>query len=141
LTVIFLVARVLFLGTNLRLNCARCGTPFSAGAAFEGTRGGSSAAGIIGVSEESRAAHRRAKLGHREADCSKIEVERFQLAKLELQQAFIPAGVQRELVVRDHLGALLRVRPAARDNAGHIYQPKLLGRQHEGYLRVRASAA
>ena len=41
------------------------------------------------------------------ADQAKIEVERLEVAKLDLEKIIIPAGIQRQLVVGQHVGALL----------------------------------
>ena len=41
-----------------------------------------------------------------------VEVERAQIGKLALEQGAVPAGIQRKLVVRQHVGPLLGLRPA-----------------------------
>jgi hypothetical protein len=41
------------------------------------------------------------------ADQAKVKVERLEVAKLDLEKIIVPAGVHRQLVVGQHIGALL----------------------------------
>ena len=66
----------------------------------------------------------------READQAEIGAHRLEVGQFNLQQFHVPAGVQRELVVGDDIGALLRLAPAARDHHRNLSQAQLTRRQH-----------
>jgi hypothetical protein len=53
-----------------------------------------------------------------------------QVGQLDPQQRLVPAGVQRQLVVREDVGALLRLGPAAGDHHRHLGDAELARRHH-----------
>ena len=66
---------------------------------------------LVGIGEAGRAeAGEGGDLVVAEAGQRQVEAEAFEIAELERQQFGIPAGVQRQLVVGDDVGALLRLR-------------------------------
>ena len=64
------------------------------------------------------------------ADQAKIEAGTLQVVDLDAQHGVVPAGVQRQLIVRKHIGALLRRRPACRNHDRDFSYPKLVRRKH-----------
>ena len=64
------------------------------------------------------------------ADQPKIEAGTLQVVDLDAQHGVVPAGVQRQLIVRKHIGALLRRRPACCNHDRDFSYPKLVRRKH-----------
>jgi hypothetical protein len=67
-------------------------------------------------------------------EAGEVEVEAglLQFAQLKGEQRVVPTGVQRQLVVGDHIGALLQLAPAARHAHRHFLEPQPLSGQHAG---------
>ena len=65
-----------------------------------------------------------------EADQPEVEAELGKVGQLEPQQRLVPAGVQRQLVVRQHIGALLRLAHVRELDHRHPVQSQLPCRQH-----------
>ena len=65
-----------------------------------------------------------------EADQPEVEAELREIGQLEPQQRLVPAGVQRQLVVGQHIGALLRLAHVRELDHRHPLQPELACRQH-----------
>ena len=65
-----------------------------------------------------------------EAGQRQVEAKLAKVAELEPEQLAVPAGVQRQLVVGDDLGSLLRFAQAGKLDHRHLAHPELAGRQH-----------
>ena len=65
-----------------------------------------------------------------EADQPEVEAELGKVGQLEPQQRLVPAGVQGQLVVGEHIGALLRLAHVRELDHRHPLQPELPCRQH-----------
>ena len=85
---------------------------------------------LIGIGEAGRAeAAERQDLVLAEAGQRQVEAEAFEIAELQRQQFGIPAGVERQLVVGDDVGALLRFREPGELDDGHFGEPELACRE------------
>ena len=70
------------------------------------------------------------QLARAEADQAEVEAEVREIRQLEPQQRLIPAGVQRQLVVGQHVSPLLRLAHMRELDHRHLLQPELSRRQH-----------
>ena len=65
-----------------------------------------------------------------EADQVEVEAKNLQLAQFEPEQFLVPAAVERQLVVGDRVGLLLRLGPADRHHDRDFGDAQLARRQH-----------
>ena len=70
------------------------------------------------------------KAGQRE-----VEAQALQLTQFDPQQVLVPAGIQRQLVVRDDVRPPLGLGPASRHHDRYLGQTETLGRQHPAVAR------
>ncbi len=86
---------------------------------------------VVGVGQaRGGLGEQRGELVVAEADQAEIGPDLAQVGELDPEQRLVPAGIERELVVGQHVGALLRLRPAAGDHDGDLGQAQLAGGQH-----------
>ena len=65
----------------------------------------------------------------------------LQFAELEAEEFAVPASVKRKLVVGDHIGALLRIGPAARDHHRDFGITELPGSENPGVASYNSNSA
>ena len=86
---------------------------------------------LVGIGEAlAPVRQQRSELEVGEPDQVEVEAEVLEAGDLDAEQIVVPASVEGELVVGDHIGALLRLRPAARHHHGNAPDPERLRREH-----------
>jgi len=70
-------------------------------------------------------------------DQIEVEGKPLQLSNLDLEQVIIPARLQRELIVREHIGALLRSDQSAATMTGTSTKPSFLAASSRGWPAMR----
>ena len=70
------------------------------------------------------------QLARAEADQPEVEPQLREVGQLEPQQVLVPAGIQRQLVVRQHIRALLCLAHMRELDHRHPLEPELPCRQH-----------
>ena len=90
---------------------------------------------VLGQARPAVARQQPLQLALAEADQPEVEAELREIGQLEPQQRLVPAGVQRQLVVGQHVGALLRLAHVRELDHRHPLQPELPCRQHPAMTR------
>ena len=85
---------------------------------------------VLGQARPAVARQQPLQLARAEADQPEVEAELREIRQLEPQQRLVPAGVQRQLVVGQHVGALLRLAHVRELDHRHPLQTQLPCRQH-----------
>ena len=85
---------------------------------------------VLGQARLALARQQPLQLALAEADQPEVEAELGKVRQLEPQQRLVPAGVQRQLVVGQHIGALLRLAHVGELDHRHPLQAELPRRQH-----------
>ena len=76
-----------------------------------------------------RTRHQLAQLDITEASQRQVKAQLSELHHLAAEQVLIPAGIEGQAVVSQHIGAPLRLGPASSDHDRYLGNPKLLGRK------------
>ena len=85
---------------------------------------------LVGVGQPLVAAEQRHELTGVEAEQPEVGPHFAQVGELDPEQRVVPAGVQRQLVVGQHVGALLGFGPAAGDDYRRLRPAEQACRQH-----------
>ena len=82
---------------------------------------------VLGQARPAVARQQPLQLARAEADQPEVDAELRQIGQLEPQQRLVPARAQRELVVSEHICALLRVAHVRELDHRHLGEPELVG--------------
>jgi hypothetical protein len=84
-----------------------------------------------------QAVNQAVDLGNREPRDlqAEVEIEVLQSLKLLRQQILVPAGIERQLVVGQHIGAFLVGRHVLQPDAGHAVQAPAISPLQPGHVR------